>query len=211
MESLMWPYNLWEDVLDGPLPGEPVAEDALSPTLYLQNLEPVISSAMKERYQKAIHMRYEQGMTYREIGEVIGTKSEGVRQIIVKALRILREPQNYFRLSAVPEIEVVRQRKEYKELARQHEELQQRFSKLFGKLEQENAKKRLQIPLDSPLDTLGISIRSQNALIARGILTVGELLNCSIADLKGFRHLGTTSLTNIVDALAKHGFELKAK
>ena len=156
-------------------------------------------------------MRYKDRMTYRKIGENIGTNSEGARQIIVKALRILREPQNYYKLTAVPKIEVVRLRKQYEELSREHEELKQSFSELFGKLEREKADKRLQIPLDSPLDVLGMAVRSQNALIARGILTVGELVKCSVSDLKGFRHLGKKSLEDIVDALALHGFELKAE
>lgn len=211
MESLTWPDNLWADILDTPWPPwqEPGGEGEKKPVLYLQNLESVIADAMKERYQKALHLRYEQEMTYREVGEAIGANPEGTRQIIVKALRILREPKNFYRLSAVPEIEVVRQRKEINELTRQNEELKQRISELFGQMEREKAEKRLQVPLDSPLDALGLSTRSQNALIAKGIVTVGDLINCSIADLKQLGRLGKTSLENIIAALAEHGFELK--
>jgi DNA-directed RNA polymerase alpha subunit len=67
-----------------------------------------------------------------------------------------------------------------------------------------------QMPLDSPIEVLDLSVRSHNRLIAHGILTVGQLINCPISELKQIKGLGKKCLSEIRSALSKYGFELTA-
>ncbi len=176
--------------------------------LYPYNLDEVIDFSLDERHQIAIRSRYEQGMTYREIGDLLGVGQERVHQILVKALQVLREPCNYLRLNAVPQIEVVKLRNEPRTLTEQHEDLKQQVADLFGDLERRKAEKRLCLPRESPLDKLGLSVRSYNALIAAGISTVGELIVCPVSKLKKTRHLGATSVEDIRACLERFDYEL---
>ena len=60
-----------------------------------------------------------------------------------------------------------------------------------------------------PIENLGLQSRSYNALRRRGILTVGELVAHSEADLLDIRNFGTKSIEEIKEALATLGMTLK--
>ena len=60
-----------------------------------------------------------------------------------------------------------------------------------------------------PIDNLNLQSRSFNALRRRGILTVGELVAHSEADLLDIRNFGTKSIEEIKEALAALGMTLK--
>lgn len=63
--------------------------------------------------------------------------------------------------------------------------------------------------LAQPIETLNLQSRSFNALRRRGILTVGELVAHSEADLLDIRNFGTKSIEEIKEALAGLGMALK--
>lgn len=211
MDTLPWPYNLWKAVQDGPLPlqATPMGENGQLPVLFLPNVEEVISMAVDERHQKALHLRYEQGWTYAKIGEALGVKQERIRQMVQEALRKLREPKHYYRLNAIPQIEAVRLQREKGELAKECEELKRQIADLFGELERQRVEQNLQMPLDSSIRELNLSMRSQNVLIANDIGTVGKLVSCSEYHLLGLRNMGETSLADVKKALAEYGYELR--
>lgn len=179
------------------------------PVLYAPNVEEVITMAMDERHQKALRMRYEQGLTYAKIGEALGVKQERIRQIVQMGLRKLREPKHYYRLNAIPQIEAVKLQWANGELAKECEQLKQQIADLFGELERGREAQNLKMPLESSIDKLNLSMRSRNALLANEIGTVGKLVACSEYHLRGFRNLGDTSITNIKNALAEYGYELR--
>ncbi|MDO5729806.1 MAG: DNA-directed RNA polymerase subunit alpha [Actinomycetaceae bacterium] len=60
-----------------------------------------------------------------------------------------------------------------------------------------------------PIDDLGLQSRSFNALRRRGILTVGELVAHSEADLLDIRNFGSKSIEEIKERLATLGMTLK--
>lgn len=60
-----------------------------------------------------------------------------------------------------------------------------------------------------PIETLNLQSRSYNALRRRGILSVGELIAHSEADLLDIRNFGTKSIEEIKEALATLGMALK--
>lgn len=60
-----------------------------------------------------------------------------------------------------------------------------------------------------PIESLNLQSRSYNALRRRGILTVGELVAHSEADLLDIRNFGTKSIEEIKEALAAMGMALK--
>ena len=60
-----------------------------------------------------------------------------------------------------------------------------------------------------PIENLGLQSRSYNALRRRGILSVGELVAHSEADLLDIRNFGTKSIEEIKEALAALGMTLK--
>lgn len=51
-------------------------------------------SALPERYADVLHMRYYEGLTLAEVGEIRGVAAERVRQMESKGLRLLRQPKN---------------------------------------------------------------------------------------------------------------------
>lgn len=60
-----------------------------------------------------------------------------------------------------------------------------------------------------PIEALNLQSRSYNALRRRGILTVGELVAHSEADLLDIRNFGTKSIEEIKESLATLGMALK--
>ncbi len=63
--------------------------------------------------------------------------------------------------------------------------------------------------LAMPIESLGLQSRSYNALRRRGILTVGELVAHSEADLLDIRNFGSKSIEEIKEKLASLGMTLK--
>lgn len=207
-----WPFNLWEDMMKEAAnlsSFQSTFQNDPSPVLYWPNVDDVLLQALTEREQVVIRMRYEQGMTYKSISDEVGVKIERVRQIVAHARRKLREPRYFNRLWAVPAREVFRCQTECRELARQNEQLKEQIVLLSKGTEAGKVEKRLQMPLNSPVDALDISMRSRNRLIANRIDTVGDLINCTEAKLKSIPNLGKASIENIKTALARYGYELK--
>lgn len=212
MEFLTWPINLWNDILnDIATIEEPVlqGEDAHAPVLYWPNLDDVISSALDDRQQKVIFMRYKEGMTYQAIGNELGLSMERIRQISKIARRKLRCPQQYLRLAAIPAIESEKLKGEILNLTTQNKKLIKQNMRLQKEVEKYRLKKQSQLDLDSPVEVLGITSRTRNCLTANGIEKVGQLIKCSEDTLYRFRHLGKVSLLDIKTALGRYGYELK--
>lgn len=206
-----WPYNLWKDILDFPPVGLTSGHETENShyVLYWPNLDDVLASALDERQQKIIHMRYEQGLSYQVISEEISCSQSRASQIVSYSLRKLREPQYFRRLRAIPESDVLHLRRMIQDLTQQQQDLKGQINSLFGEVEAKKVEKRSQMPLDSHIDELNISVRSRNCLIAKGIETVGDLINCKESTLRGFNKLGKVSLADIKAALAKYDYELR--
>ncbi|MDH4140326.1 MAG: DNA-directed RNA polymerase subunit alpha [Coriobacteriia bacterium] len=63
--------------------------------------------------------------------------------------------------------------------------------------------------LDTSIDDLDLSVRSYNCLKRQGINTVGQLVECTEADLLNIRNFGAKSIEEVKDKLQQMGFGLK--
>ena len=52
-----------------------------------------------------------------------------------------------------------------------------------------------------PIDLIGLSVRSQHALIQAGYHTVGDLMNLNESDILSIRNLGKKSLEEILQKI----------
>lgn len=209
MNSCVWPYNLWSDIIDsGRFAAKAEDGSDLEYVLYWPNLEAVLSSALDERHQRVLRMRYEQNLSYRAIGEELGVGPERIRQLIVHSLRKLREPRNFFRLNATPERDVIKLSMELRDMTEKYNSLKVQVDNLVDEIEARKAKKRAELPLDSPIASLELSMRSFNCLRANNIETVGDLVACKESTLERFSKLGKVSIADIKSALGKYEYEL---
>ena len=204
-----WPYNLWKDVLKTPafsLCDED--ERKSSPVLYVPNLESVLNEALNNKQRKVVKMRYEQDMTLKAIGDELGNSLEWVRQVITASKRKLREPQYFRRLNAIPESDLYQLHEEIKELRHQQRILMEQVSSLLGEPEVKKIEKRSKMPLESHINALNLSSRTSNALMSRGVITVGDLLKYSDSKLRGFRKIGPVAIAEIKAALESYDYQL---
>lgn len=209
MNSCVWPYNLWSDIIDsGRFAAKAEDGSDLDYVLYWPNLEAVLSSALDERHQRVLRMRYEQNLSYRSIGEELGVGPERIRQLIVHSLRKLREPRNFFRLNATPERDVIKLSMALRDMTEKYNSLKVQVDNLVDEIEARKAKKRAELPLDSPIASLELSMRSFNCLRANNIETVGDLVACKESTLESFSKLGKVSIADIKSALEKYEYEL---
>ena len=209
MDLSAWPYNLWSDIIDsGRFAAKAEDGSDLDYVLYWPNLEAVLSYALDERHQRVLRMRYVQNLSYRSIGEELGVGPERIRQLIVHSLRKLREPRNFFRLNATPERDVIKLSMELRDMTEKYNSLKVQVDNLVDEIEARKAKKRAELPLDSPIASLELSMRSFNCLRANNIETVGDLVACKESTLESFSKLGIISIADIKSALEKYEYEL---
>lgn len=82
------------------------------------------------------------------------------------------------------------------------------FEKIAAKAKAEEESTKPQQQSYTPIEILGLSPRTLNALINGGIGSIEELTKCSEAKLSNLRGFGKKALTEVADALEKRGFAL---
>ena len=65
-------------------------------------------------------------------------------------------------------------------------------------------------PLDTPIEDLDLTVRSFNCLKRQGVNTIGQLAECTEADLLNIRNFGAKSIEEVKDKLQQMGLGLKA-
>jgi len=63
--------------------------------------------------------------------------------------------------------------------------------------------------LDTPIEELDLTVRSYNCLKRQGVNTIGQLTECSEADLLNIRNFGAKSIEEVKDKLQALGLSLK--
>ncbi len=63
--------------------------------------------------------------------------------------------------------------------------------------------------LETPIEELDLSVRSYNCLKRQGVNTIGQLAECSEADLLNIRNFGAKSIEEVKDKLQQIGLALK--
>jgi DNA-directed RNA polymerase subunit alpha len=62
--------------------------------------------------------------------------------------------------------------------------------------------------LDTPIEELDLTVRSYNCLKRQGVNTIGQLTECSEADLLNIRNFGAKSIEEVKDKLQTMGLGL---
>lgn len=85
------------------------------------------------------------------------------------------------------------------------------FEKIAAKAKAEEESARPQQQSYTPIEILGLSPRTLNALINGGIGSIEELTKCTESKLANLRGFGKKALTEVADALEKRGLALSSE
>ena len=180
---LGYPYNLVEDVL------QEECQNIMDQDR-IDGIEAAVD-VLNDREKHILELRYKNGMTLREVGEILGVTRQRVREIQV---RILKKLRNQSRIRLV------------------------KYGLSF--VEAENEVEHTDI-LDAPIYELDLSTRVHNCLARANIKTLGDLINfCDeyraydpygLFGLIGIRNIGRKSYAEIIQKLKYvWGFSLEA-
>ena len=201
-----YPYNLFNAIKDGrehiQLP-EKVNEDN-ERGLWLA------LSYLKPREREIIIMKYQNGMTLKEIGQRFGVIGERIRQILTHAIRTLAAPKLVAMINKGPQgyIEYAVE-KRAKQIAEVLEEEAYKKGYRDGYSDGEKQiKEKLPTMISGsniPIEDLDISVRPYNCLVSIGAETVFDILQFTDEDIKNIKNLGKKSSIEIALALREKG------
>lgn len=149
-------------------------------------------------------------MTLREIGEEYDLTGERIRQIIAKAKRKLRHPSRMTLMKAV-------QFKTYNNAVEMYNNIRQEYEVMRRTISEVNNTKPKEVMLQAkrrvvirtPLEELGLSVRSLNALQRAGKRTLEDVIRLSREELLSLKNIGHTSIEDIEAAIARYGLKLR--
>lgn len=199
MQLTGYPFNLANDTLGD------VAE------VYLPGLDSALA-ALTERERLIVKQRYEDGMTFKALGEIHGVTRERIRQILCKAVRKLRHPTraNLFRAVSVSELQMANAK--YQKLLREYELLNEAYEAISASYSGPGSMPlpvQSAITLSTPIYNLDLSVRSYNCLRRAGKNTLGEVADMTIDELKLVRNLGRKSAEEIIFTVKRYGLEMR--
>lgn len=202
-ERLSWPDNLVAELLgtDDPQIGIKLSEDQEKGLTYAL-------STLSDRSRACLLQYYQENKTMQEMSESWNLSRERVRQIVLQALRRLRNPilLKYIRLGydiASGETEK-RVRENYEaEVARVKEQMLAEAKaevalKLAGSVVPENC--------HIPLSDMGLSIRPYNCLSRQNLTTAADIF--AVEHPERIRNLGKKSGREIAEKLMQLGFHV---
>lgn len=181
---------------------------------------------LTEREQAVLKYRYAEGKTLTETGKLLQVTRERIRQIEVRALRMLRRPDNlrYIQMG----FSAVQAEKEAAELAAQEDakrrewEAEQKKAqlqligktiiekrRLKGKVSPEEAA-AIAAAGEALIDELDLSVRSWRYLKAKGIITITDALQLSDEELMNIRNMGLKSGKEVSDHLDRFVLQHKS-
>ena len=177
-----YPDNLLYDIFGGewefPRPAD--FDGSLEYVLY----------TLTERERRVLDFRYKDGLTFEEIGKRFCVTRERIRQIHVKALRKLCNPERLIYLKYGVS-GVIRWKSESARDA------------ALASLPKPDK------PEDIPLEELGLSVRSYNCLKRTGMNTLREVSEMTFDELCYVRNIGKKSVDEICAVLTNYGIRLK--
>lgn len=149
-------------------------------------------SQMKQRDSLILLCRYEDKMTYKEIGERFCITSERVQQLVAKGLRKLRHPLRYSYIIWGYDT---------------YNEMLSEMQRQLAALKREEAEKTTSGDiLQADVSVLQLTIRTWNILNRNGIHTVDELIKILTEDQDGLGiRIGKNSLLEVVGKLDELG------
>ena len=189
-ELFEYPVNLVFDIFGYEHSGDTIDRNGLH--LAMQTLP--------ERERDVLEYRYRNGMTYEEIGEIVGVSRERVRQRIAKSLRKMRHPSRSGYYLKVSRIELDEMRGKNDALQAENERLRAILS-LHGispEMGDIQPKRNL---YEIPLAEMEIPVRAYNCLRRAGMKSVGEVSEKSLDELMHLRNMGERSLRELISVM----------
>ena len=186
-----WPYNLAYDIL---------GDDKRFKDLLPYYLEDAVKVNLSARECKIIYLRYFHNKSYDELGKEFCVTRERIRQIQARAIRRLRYLENRY---------MGIRRCDYNMVVQENVNLTLQMKQANDYAEpNDEVKVKLTAFLDTPIEDLGLSVRSYNCLAKRSTFSIyRDFQNFKIADLFRIRNLGNKSMTEILDKLDAIGFK----
>ena len=213
-----YPWNLACDIF-GENKTEP--EDKLE---FIGNVSPhALRKALDDewftdRERKVIELRYKDGMTLEQVGNVFGVQRERIRQIQAKALRKLRHPRlsRHYRLDTMErwydaEEELSKMRLENIRLQNRLDALTELASRNITPAELDEIEKERERKQSARIEEMELSVRSWNCLCRANIRYVKDLEGMTIEKLAKIRNLGRKSMNEVVAKAAEWGIEIKSE
>ncbi len=223
-----WPYNLIcgifsyshkydedEYIKNNMLPVRvPLSQDQIKGLEYTLDL-------IGERQKNMLLLYYKKSKTFDEIGEMYGVTRERARQILARALRLIRCRTNadYIRYGYRGCGLLQRERKldeKEADLRRREKELEKLERRLSGKIEvvKDTPEYKNLRMMEIEIESLELSVRAYNCLHRAEVSTIEAVLRLIENDsLYTLRNLGSRSLFEIISKLEEIGvtFELGKK
>lgn len=155
-----------------------------------------------------LKLRYQHGMTLREIGEIQHLTSERIRQIQSKALHELRKPNLRALMKSYTLNELTQTSRELDLMKIENKRLYQIIDMYIENGASIFTVKELSKRVDVrnlTIDQLDISVRLHNSLYRGGIRTLGDLDKMLLLDIKRLRGIGPGTFKEVVALLDKYG------
>lgn len=208
-KKLEWPLNLLAAVDDTLIEDKDAIPDDIFPSVMY-----AIGTLPKD-VANTILLRFMYGKTLNEVGELTGVTTERARQRQKKGLLVLgRNPRRrYLRLGVkgiIDEESKLAKESAYKEgyVAGRFEE--SRVQEFERSLPNDISKRYFQTqPSSVTIEELNLSVRSFNCLKRSGLVTLADILELTVSDLKTIRNLGLKSANEIQFVLKSIGYALK--
>ena len=192
----------------------------------------VTSSQLSEREQEILAYRYQDNMTFEEIGHIYSVSRECIQQLVEKSLRTLRNPKYRYYLCYGQEYkEVLRKlhtaQAEYDSICvKNYEKYQEKKNEKINEIksvlnntstEVRNQKEDKNSLKDISLEKMGLSTRAYHALKRYILSEKSYTSKCATADdvaelsgrLKDIRGLGKLSILEIAQKMLEYGVHIE--
>lgn len=168
-------------------------------------------STLEPRYQEIIKDRFIERLTYEDISSKHGISRERVRQIICKAMRLLRHPSR-MRFIHYGVTGVINREKEAaagKARMRAEDEIRKKaILEIVSEKEVEMTERKAAL-FATNLEDMHLSVRAYNCLRCLGCNCAGDILCLTADKLRRARNLGKKTHNEIVGKLEAMGFDVE--
>lgn len=198
----IYPFNLAFRIFDDEYKARDISVNGLFRTL----------ASLGEREQEVLRMRFDERLTLEQCGKRLDITRERIRQVEAKAIRKLRHPSRVREFSSVPMTALAEKQADYDRLAIEYDRLAKAFELVAGKEASRDTVETMAKAVDAyniPVDALGLSVRTYNALRRVGKDTLGDIAEMTESQLYKVRNLGAKSRKEVRDVLESYGLTLK--
>ena len=206
-----WPQNLLFSIF-----GRDSVENCQVAEDWMGSLEYILMELIPDEEEQALRYRYQEGLSYKEIGEKMGIDRNKAMQKTAWGIRRIRHPRcaKYLIHGVegvyVDKYEYTRERNfnEAYWIGFKHGTLGDMAPDFDNPYRDHDDPSKMPL-LISPISCLGLSCRLHNGLKRAGVNLVGEILTKSRKDLLQVRNIGKGSVDELEEKLAQYNLALR--